>query len=66
VIEIETEFDYKIYADLWKDIANHICTIPNIINFHPWGSDHLSYLQKKIPSILTINKDGMSYNIRIL
>jgi Zn-dependent M28 family amino/carboxypeptidase len=57
-IEVESDLDYEPYLLLWKEIASECCTLPCTLSVTPFGSDHLPYLKKKIPSLLTINKDG--------
>jgi len=60
-MDIETDYPYENIARLFKESSLHYSDIPSVISLHAWGSDHVSYIRRDIPSILTINEKATSY-----
>jgi len=61
MIEIETSKQYVHIADFFAQAAIRFCDVPPIISSHPWGSDHVPFLKKNIPAILTTNYNCTHY-----
>jgi len=60
-LEIETQPQYLNLAEFFRTSAEKFCSAPTKISLHAWGSDHMSYLDLQIPSVLTTNKDCVEY-----
>jgi len=60
-MEIETYPKYSKLAHVFTRAAEQFCNLPTIFSQHPWGSDHMPYLRKGIPAILTTNFDCVKY-----
>jgi len=60
-IEIETLEKWSGLAQIFASAAQKFCSIPYVISFHAWGSDHMPYLNHGIPALLTTNKDCVDY-----
>ena len=54
VVDIETNREFESLARWKSEIANTYTTLKPEITMPAWGSDHVPFLQYKVPSILTI------------
>eukprot|EP01092_Planopodium_desertum_P001027 TRINITY_DN114_c0_g3_i2.p1 TRINITY_DN114_c0_g3~~TRINITY_DN114_c0_g3_i2.p1 ORF type:complete len:111 (-),score=32.33 TRINITY_DN114_c0_g3_i2:103-435(-) len=58
---LETKSAYSSYLSYFEDAAALVPGLKVFISYSPFGSDHISYLNKNIPAILTIDNDYGSY-----
>ncbi len=54
IVDIETDREFENYAKWMSTLVNTYTTLLPEITMPAWGSDHVPFLRKKIPSILTI------------
>ncbi len=54
---IETSSFNTAMAEKTADLAGRYTTMSSQISYHAWGSDHVPFLNKKIPAILTIESE---------
>jgi len=55
---IETARKYELYTQTFLRAATSYATnLKLVYSYNPFGSDHMSYINQNIPSILTIDKD---------
>ncbi len=54
IVEIETDPKYEENARLMGDLASKFTSLKTKISLGAWGSDHLPFLQRGVPSLLTI------------
>ncbi len=54
VVEIETDPRFEETARLMGDLASRYTSLRTKITLGAWGSDHLPFLQRGVPSLLTI------------
>jgi hypothetical protein len=54
---IETASFNKAMAELMSDLAAKHTALTSQISYNPWGSDHVPFLKKEIPTVLTIESE---------
>lgn len=54
IIELETHPDFEDYARFVADVASRFTTLKTKITLGAWGSDHLPFINRGIPAVLTI------------
>lgn len=54
IVELETEPEHEPLAKLFADLAARYTTLKTKITLGAWGSDHVPFLKRGVPSILTI------------
>ena len=54
---IETKSFNQPMAEQLSDLAASYTALTTQISYNPWGSDHVPFLQKEIPTILTIESE---------
>jgi len=59
--EIETFPKYLSLAQVFQQASDKFCSFPAVISLNAWGSDHMPYLKKGIPAVLTTNKNCTAY-----
>jgi Zn-dependent M28 family amino/carboxypeptidase len=53
---LETDRKYSNISDLFKKMALDYCEkLETIISFNPFGSDHVPYIRRNMPAILSID-----------
>lgn len=60
-VALETLKECEPIADLFVKVAATVCSIPVAKCLKPWGSDHMAYLHKGMPAILTNNRKCEDY-----
>jgi len=60
-MEIETINQFSNLARVFRRAADRFCSLPSILSWDAWGSDHVTYLRKDIPAILTTNFNCINY-----
>jgi hypothetical protein len=54
VVDLETSSKFRKYADEFaKNVLRYTKLKPNLV-LNPWGSDHIPFIQKGVPAVLTI------------
>lgn len=54
IVELETDPQYESLAQWFSDLASKYTTLKTKITLGAWGSDHVPFLKRGVPSILTI------------
>ncbi len=54
IVELETNPEWETLANWFAELAHKYTTLKSKITLNAWGSDHVPFLNKKIPSLLTI------------
>lgn len=54
---IETASFNTAMAEQLSDLAASYTTLTSQISYNPWGSDHVPFLKKEIPTVLTIESE---------
>jgi hypothetical protein len=54
IVELETDPAYKDLAQWFAELASQYTSLKTKITLGAWGSDHVPFLRKGIPSLLTI------------
>lgn len=52
-MSIETTILNSAYATAWAEAAVRFCELPYQISYNAWGSDHIPYLRRGFPALLT-------------
>lgn len=54
IVELETEPEHEGLAKWFADLASKYTTLKTKITLGAWGSDHVPFLKKGVPTLLTI------------
>lgn len=54
VVELETDRQYEGLAKKFAELAQTYTTLTSKITIGAWGSDHVPFIQKDVPTLLTI------------
>jgi len=54
VVELETNAPFKTLAEKFADLAHRYTSLRSKITLGAWGSDHVPFLERNVPAILTI------------
>ena len=54
IVELETNREYEAMAQWFSNLAAEYTTLKTKITLGAWGSDHVPFLEKGVPSLLTI------------
>ena len=54
IVELETEPEHEAIAKWFADLAANYTKLKSKITLGAWGSDHVPFLKKGVPSLLTI------------
>jgi hypothetical protein len=54
IVELETNPKYEKLAQWFSDLAARYTTLKTKITLGAWGSDHVPFLEKNVPTLLTI------------
>ena len=54
IVELETDREYEGMAQWFSNLAAEYTTLKTKITLGAWGSDHVPFLQKGVPALLTI------------
>ena len=54
---IETASFNRQMAEQFTDVARKYTSMTSQISYNPWGSDHMPFLKKEIPAVLTIESE---------
>jgi len=58
---LETEPPGQFLLDLFSDVAEQYTTLRVVTSTYAWGSDHVPYLERGMPALLTIENDWDEY-----
>ncbi|MEM9558077.1 MAG: M28 family metallopeptidase [Acidobacteriota bacterium] len=58
---LETEDEWPTLPDLFEDAAAAFTDLRTVVSFFAFGSDHVPYLDRGMPALLTIQNDWSSY-----
>jgi hypothetical protein len=54
IVELETNSPYEAVALKFADHAHTYTTLKTKVTLNAWGSDHVPFLEKRVPALLTI------------
>ncbi|MBF0410834.1 MAG: M28 family peptidase [Candidatus Riflebacteria bacterium] len=56
-MQIETSKSFTQTARQFADLAAKYTTMTTVTSYNPWGSDHVPFIKKEIPAVLTIESE---------
>jgi len=61
LMEVETVPKYSNLAEIFFTSAQKFTKLPVSVSLNAWGSDHIPFINKNIPAVLSTNKDCTNY-----
>lgn len=58
---LETSADFQAALSMYEDAATAFTSLRTVVSLNPFGSDHVPYLDRDLPALLTIENDWDSY-----
>lgn len=60
-ILLETEPEFASILDIYVDAASAFTSLRTVVSLNAFGSDHVPFLNRNLPALLTIENDWASY-----